>query len=51
MWGLRRAAALLAVTTLVAAGCGESDSAAPAKDSSGKATSTPAKKQSGPSGY
>ena len=46
---LRRAAALLAVTALVAAGCGESDTAAPAKD--GKPTSTPAKKKDAPGGY
>jgi hypothetical protein len=46
---LRSAVALLAVTALVAAGCGESDTAGPAKD--GKATSTPAAKKSQPSGY
>jgi hypothetical protein len=46
---VRRAVALLAVAGLVAAGCGETETAAPAND--GKATSTPAAKKPAPSGY
>jgi hypothetical protein len=49
---VRRAAAVLAVAALVAAsGCGESETAAPAKQDGGKATSTPAKKKDAPGGY
>ena len=44
---IRRAAALLAVFALVAAGCGDTEAA---KDGS-KATSTPDAKKSAPSGY